>query len=648
MQAGSESVSLGRVAGEPTLKADGSLSVVYSNGSRCGSGTYSSEVQLVCGPDDGRPVLQGTRGPCAFVFVWETAAACGDQESSGADCRVRDPLYGYELDVSSLRRRQDYAIPLDGGRTLYVNLCGPLQRRCAGAADQGVCLVDGDNMTGYGGATSLLQYSGGVLKLEMTGGAACGASANHSTRLVLTCDQAAPAAAEVGLVHLGGCTTYLVMPARQACQPRTTSSCRTPDGRYDLSGLTALTGNHKYREVAATYVLNVCHSVNPEEGVSCPSDAGSCLVRPEQPLAGDRYLSLGVVAGGPTVEASGAVLRYNSSQPCPGQPQRRRATLIRFHCDRGAAGSQPRLVSSDGCLYEFAWDSPLACPLAEARGAANCTVTNPRTNFRFDLGPLRRPQGYTVAHPLGRQYQLNVCGPLSQPGNCSAGSGVCKTTPVNPSNVWDGGMANDRLVFDDGVLFLNYSGGAPCGGGGRRYSTVITFICGPENASPQPVVTDDDLCVITVHWPTHLACETRVDCTVDTPDGPVDLTPLIRSDGGHATAAAAAGAPGPPDQFLINVCRPLGPDEGHACPPGSGACHVRGTVAQSLGHVHGPPRLQSGHVSLLYEHGSPCPEKPGQNLTAELQLYCNATAAATALPDRPEYAACRYTFGWQT
>ena len=51
------------------------------------------------------------------------------------------------------------------------------------------------------------------------------------------------------------------------------------DGRYDLNGLTALTGNHEYRETSATYVLNVCHTVNPEQGVNCPPESASCLVR---------------------------------------------------------------------------------------------------------------------------------------------------------------------------------------------------------------------------------------------------------------------------------------------------------------------------------------------------------------------------------
>ncbi|KAF0311981.1 Cation-independent mannose-6-phosphate receptor [Amphibalanus amphitrite] len=135
-------VSLGAVAGPPSRMADGSISIVYSNGSACGGGRYSSELQLVCGPlRDGAPLLLG-RAHCRFTFLWETAVACGRQESSGGRCAVVEPLYGHRLDVSALRRPDsDYALPLDGGGTLYLNLCGPLVRRCAGAAGQGACLL---------------------------------------------------------------------------------------------------------------------------------------------------------------------------------------------------------------------------------------------------------------------------------------------------------------------------------------------------------------------------------------------------------------------------------------------------------------------------------------------------------------------------
>ena len=46
--------------------------------------------------------------------------------------------------MSSLRRPDtDYSLPLGNG-TLYLNLCGPLVRRCAGRDGQGACLVRPD------------------------------------------------------------------------------------------------------------------------------------------------------------------------------------------------------------------------------------------------------------------------------------------------------------------------------------------------------------------------------------------------------------------------------------------------------------------------------------------------------------------------
>ncbi|KAF0312045.1 Cation-independent mannose-6-phosphate receptor [Amphibalanus amphitrite] len=677
-------VSLGAVAGPPSRMADGSISIVYSNGSPCGGDRYSSELQLVCGPlRDGAPLLLG-RAHCRFTFLWETVVACGRQESSGGRCAVVEPLYGHRLDVSALRRPDsDYALPLDGGGTLYLNLCGPLVRRCAGAAGQGACLLHANGTElSYGGASSRLWHSDGVLSLRLTGGARCGPSANHSTRVVFTCDQRAPAAAEPGLVHLG-CTSFVVVPTRLACPPRRAADCRTPDGRFDLSALTALTGNHEYREPGATYVLNVCHSVNPEQGVNCPPDAAVCLVRPAGNGTGRSYTSLGAVSAGPTVDGDRLLLRYSTGQRCDGDPARRlRAAEIRFSCDPTAQGTQPRLVSTDDCVFRFAWTTASACPLQQTRGAANCSVENPQTGFRFDLSPLARPGGYS-ASLRDNQYRLNVCSPLPATAGCPAGTGICKTAAASPAGSVSVGAASGNLVYDAGVLLLSYGEGAPCDGGGR-YSTVISFFCGPDGEPSTAHVVEDDRCAVTVHWPTQLACETRVECAVDTPDGLVDLRALAALGGAspdprarpagsddpdlpcRCVSTSGAGLPGGPVRPAAPPAAPAAhstsgsqhqvrPRSGsqHQVRPRSGSQHqVRhrnGSQHQGLGHVVSPPRFSTDHVTLTYEHGSPCAGQPGRNLSTELQLYCNASQPATeSRPEWPLYADCRYTFRWRS
>ena len=50
-----------------------------SDGSVCGAGRYSSELQLVCGPERDSALLLVRRAGCRFTFLWETPAACRQQ-----------------------------------------------------------------------------------------------------------------------------------------------------------------------------------------------------------------------------------------------------------------------------------------------------------------------------------------------------------------------------------------------------------------------------------------------------------------------------------------------------------------------------------------------------------------------------------------
>ena len=58
----------------------------------------------------------------------------------------------------------------------------------------------------------------------------------------------------------------------------------------------------------------------------------------------------------------------------------------------------------------------------------------------------------------------------------------------------------------------------------------------------------------------------------------IDLSPLI-SESGHYVALSALS--GTKAAYFINVCRPLEPITGVACPPGSAACEITpGKVAK--------------------------------------------------------------------
>lgn len=75
------------------------------------------------------------------------------------------------------------------------------------------------------------------------------------------------------------------------------------------------------------------------------------------------------------------------------------------------------------------------------------------------------------------------------------------------------GIANSNLQFrSSGSLYLNYSGGEPCGSGGGQRGTLIEFMCGAEGSIEGPSVVDviGEGCITVIHWHTELVCESRV------------------------------------------------------------------------------------------------------------------------------------------
>ena len=77
------------------------------------------------------------------------------------------------------------------------------------------------------------------------------------------------------------------------------------------------------------------------------------------------------------------------------------------------------------------------------------------------------------------------------------------------------GKANQRLHFDDGVLYLNLSGGDACHHVKKKRETIIQFVCNSSLGSDdlgQPVFIFEDDCTYYMVWHTSLACERQV-CT---------------------------------------------------------------------------------------------------------------------------------------
>ena len=76
------------------------------------------------------------------------------------------------------------------------------------------------------------------------------------------------------------------------------------------------------------------------------------------------------------------------------------------------------------------------------------------------------------------------------------------------------GKNNSRLYFDDGVLYLNLSGGDECHHVKKNRETIIQFVCNSnlkENSDHgNPVFISENDCTYYFVWHTSLVCETQV------------------------------------------------------------------------------------------------------------------------------------------
>ena len=89
-------------------------------------------------------------------------------------------------------------------------------------------------------------------------------------------------------------------------------------------------------------------------------------------------------------------------------------------------------------------------------------------------------------------------------------TGSCQTDMFNKS--FNAGNANGKLQFENGIVFLNYSGGDKCHQGKFERNTIINFVCNPSANVGQPMFIDEsDDCTYYFSWHTSLVCEKQVN-----------------------------------------------------------------------------------------------------------------------------------------
>ncbi|XP_032398409.1 cation-independent mannose-6-phosphate receptor isoform X1 [Etheostoma spectabile] len=653
-----KSYNLGYVQSRPQVAEDGSISIVYQNGDKCGSGSrYSTRIILQCDDNPGSPVFDRRDG-CEYVFMWRTSEACPIRKSQGDNCRVRDPKSGFEFDLSSLKG-QDYPVHSDD-YIYHLSVCGGLKRGICTHKDIGnesvsSCQVKGENHKIAGLANQVLSYVGDQLILNYTNGEVCHKIYQRSTEIYFSCHPDRNPGTPEFIKETPDCTYLFRWPTALACIPVKTSSCSYNDDQghsYDLSPLAMNSRNweveHHTGDTNTRFYINVCRSLVQQGGSwKCPSSAASCV------KVGDEYVSLGQVKSGPTWDRHVLKLQYTSGQACP-DGSRNRSSIIRFKCDKDKVDSRPTLISAiEDCVYTFLWLTAAACPLNSTQHD-NCRVTNPATGHLFDLNTLTKEGGYTAYHHKDhrKMFRMNICGGVTNAG-CSPETAVCikdATTAVS------GGQVSKKLSYKDHVLELTYEGGSPCSANpSLKHNTIINFICRPPNIGSTPsepvlIDTDAETCTHFFSFHTHLVCEQPVKCSVQNGSALIDLTPLIHVSGYYTATDETVGvSDGSPD-FYINICQPLNPIPGVTCPAGAAVCKDpdHGPPVD-IGRTTSGPEINkaTGEVSITYSSSTKCAADPAQNYTSTIIFTCQR-GLQLGSPQMLRLQKCVYLFEWAT
>uniref|UniRef100_A0A673TKJ8 Cation-independent mannose-6-phosphate receptor n=1 Tax=Suricata suricatta TaxID=37032 RepID=A0A673TKJ8_SURSU len=641
--------NLGVVQISPQAAADGSLSIVYVNGDRCGSQRFSTRITFECAQTSGSPTFQ-LLDDCEYVFVWRTVEACPVVRVEGDNCEVKDPRHGNVYDLKPLAVSD--TVVSAGEYTYYFRVCGKLSSDVCPTDDKSKVVSSCQEKKGplgfqkvAGLLTQKLTYENGLLKMNYTGGDTCHKVYQRSTAVFFYCDRSTQR--PVFLRETSDCSYVFEWRTQYACAPFDVTECSFKDGAgntIDLSSLARYSDNWEaVTRTGATehYLINVCKSLSPQAGSEpCPPEAAVCLLGSSKPV------NLGRVRDGPQWKDGSTILKYVDGDLCPDQI-RKKSTTLRFTCSESQVNSRPMFISAvEDCEYTFSWPTAAACPV-RSNVHDNCQVTNPATGHLFDLSSLSGKSGHTAAYSEKGLVYISVCG---ENENCPPGVGACfGQTRISV------GKANKRLTYVDQVLRLVYEDGSPCPSkSSLTYKSVISFVCRPEvgpTNRPMLISLDKQTCTLFISWHTPLACEQVTECSVRNGSSIIDLSPLIHRTGGYEAYDESeddTSDTGP--DFYINICQPLNPMHGVPCPAGAAVCKVPVDGAPiDIGRVTGPPMLNpiANEVYLNFESSTPCLADKHFNYTSLIVFHCKR-GVSMGVPMLLRTSDCDFVFGWET
>ncbi|KFM62274.1 Cation-independent mannose-6-phosphate receptor, partial [Stegodyphus mimosarum] len=138
---------------------------------------------------------------------------------------------------------------------------------------------------------------------------------------------------------------------------------------------------------------------------------------------------------------------------------------------------------------------------------------------------------------------------------------MCQKELIGTKRYWNGGKPNNDLIYNNGILFLNYSNGDLCHNGHFTRNTVIEFHCGNGIGEPKFLYKSHD-CTYFFSWKTELACQTVFHCAVKNGSQYYDLTSI-----GDTFHLAMSSVLDDNASYFISLCKPLQKLPKVSCPP---------------------------------------------------------------------------------
>ncbi|EDO46654.1 predicted protein [Nematostella vectensis] len=257
----------------------------------------------------------------------------------------------------------------------------------------------------------------------------------------------------------------------------------------------------------------------------------------------------------------------------------------------------------------------------------------------------------------GHTYMIDLCDQLLKPTDCR-GAAICKLrgSADNGFNLGLFSKTTKELFGDNAgysIEFTNKDGKCEDKSQGGVTSRIL-MRCGKYMGYPELIdhYTTDKDCVYIFEFITNQACNTpptaaEVPCSFYSPlDGKKrDLTPLIKTKGGHQVASD-----NPSLDFHINICREITPTTGHTqhCPAGSAACN--GTASTGDITLASMPKATSKYeIEIWYNVSKTVPGCPGKPFT-KITLACpkELHQAGVRGPIMTSSVNCLYEVFWET